>query len=123
VILLQGIEQAHKQWATGLFDSVGTLFDSAAPAHQSYLAQEFHPDDVGIGHTYFLGRQPTVKARFAYQVYPLLREYYKDGVLLSQNGKIEFELPGGVVIDLTRLTGPGDLLSKLDVSWETGGST
>jgi hypothetical protein len=121
VILLQDIEQADKQWATGLFDGVGTLFDSAAPADQRYLAQEFHPDDVRVGHAYFMGSQPEVKIRFAYQVHPLLREYYKDGILLPQNGKIEFALPGGDTINLAQPIDPGDLLSKLDQSWGPGG--
>jgi hypothetical protein len=99
-------------WAAGLFDSVGTLFNNATGG--GHLAHEFHPEDVRVGHTYFLGSQSTVSIKFAYQVYPLLQEYYKDGVLLPQGGKIEFALPGGELIDLVQPIDPSDLLSKLN---------
>jgi hypothetical protein len=114
VILRQDIDQAHREWATDLFDCVDALFSSAAGVEQGYLAQEFHPDDVRIGHSYFLGSRPEVKLKFAYQVYPLLREYYKDGILLPQSGKIEFALPSGEVINLTQPIDPSNLLPKLD---------
>jgi Cdc6-like AAA superfamily ATPase len=124
VILRQDIreadeaDKADKAWAARLFESVSTLFD-APLGQRKFLAQEFHPDDVRVGHTYFLGRQSDVRIKFAYQVYPLLREYYKDGVLLAPNGKIEFLLPGGVNIDLVMSENQNDLLSKLDQSWRS----
>jgi DNA polymerase III delta prime subunit len=118
VIFRQNIREADKAWAARLFESVGTLFD-APSGQRKFLAQEFHPDDVRVGHTYFLGRQSDVRIKFAYQVYPLLREYYKDGVLLAPNGKIEFLLPGGVNIDLVMSENQNDLLSKLDQSWRS----
>jgi 5-methylcytosine-specific restriction enzyme B len=108
----QEIERTDKEWAADLFESVGTLF-------QRFLAQEFHSDDVQVGHTYFLGPQAEVKIKFAYQVYPLLREYYKDGVLLpqdTQDPKIEFVLPDAAPIDLVHPIDPIDLLSILDQS-------
>jgi len=112
----QNVPTADKDWAADLFESVGTLFD--APSGEGrFLAPEFHPDDVRVGHTYFLGRRPDVKIKFAYQVYPLLREYYKDGVLLAQNGKIDLSFPGGATIDLIQPEDSDDLLSKLDQSW------
>jgi 5-methylcytosine-specific restriction protein B len=116
VIRQQNFPQAEKAWAARLFEAVGALFDGNAG--RRFLAQEFHADDVQVGHTYFLGRQPDVKLKFAYQVYPLLREYYKDGVLLPPNGEIPVALPGGVTIDLAQPEDPNDLLSKLDQSWQ-----
>jgi AAA domain (dynein-related subfamily) len=117
VILQQkDVEGADMRWAASLFDSVGTLFRGGAGEDRGFLAQEFHPDDVQVGHTYFLGRQPDVKLKFAYQVYPLLREYYKDGVLLAQNGRIELSLPSGATIDLVKPERLDDILSKLDRS-------
>jgi len=114
VIRQQNVPTADKAWAEAVFESVGDLFGSAAGGDSGYLAQEFHPDDVRVGHSYFLGPRSDVKIKFAYQVYPLLREYYKDGVLLAQNGKIEFTLPGGDTLDLTQPIDPENLLSKLD---------
>ncbi len=122
VILRQAdVPQADRDWAAALFDNVSTLFNSAGPAAQRYLAQEFHPDDVRVGHTYFLGPRRDVRLKFAYQVYPLLREYYKDGVLLPQGGKIEFALPSGEPIDLVEPIDPSDLLPELDKSRAAGG--
>ncbi len=123
VILRQSIPDAERDWAARLFESVGALFDAPASGERRFLAQEFHPDDVRVGHTYFLGRQSDVRIKFAYQVYPLLREYYKDGIILRQSGKIEFALPGVDAIDLAQPIKPDDVLSKLDQSWRAGGRT
>jgi hypothetical protein len=113
------ISQADKSWAARLFESVGALFDGAASGEGRFLAQEFHPDDVRVGHTYFRGWQSDVRIKFAYQVYPLLREYYKDGILLAQNGKIELALPGDVALDLAQPSDAHVVLSKLDQSWRS----
>jgi hypothetical protein len=66
-----------------LFDAVAALFSTIG-----FLAPDFHADDVQVGHTYFLARnQDVLFGKFAYQVYPLLREYYKDGVLVPNAGE------------------------------------
>jgi 5-methylcytosine-specific restriction enzyme B len=108
------VPPADMEWAADLFEKVGTLFRSAAGEDRGFLAPEFHRDDVQVGHTYFLGSRSDVKIKFVYQVCPLLREYYKDGVLLAQNGKIELTLPGGDTLDLAQPIDPENLLSKLD---------
>jgi Cdc6-like AAA superfamily ATPase len=78
VILQQkNVQEADMRWAAGLFDRVSALFDDTGSGDRRFLAQEFHPDDVRVGHTYFLGHQRETRLKFAYQVYPLLREYYK----------------------------------------------
>jgi hypothetical protein len=124
VILRQkNVQEGDMRWAASLFGSVGTLFRGGAGEDRGFLAQEFHPDDVQVGHTYFLGPESEVKIKFAYQVYPLLREYYKDGVLLprdAQDPKIEFALPGAAPIDLVHPIDPVDLLSILDRSMTAG---
>ena len=112
--LQKNVREADKRWAADLFEKVGTLFRSAAGEDRGFLAPEFHRDDVQVGHTYFLGSRSDVKIKFAYQVCPLLREYYKDGVLLAENGKIEFTLLGGDTLDLAQPIEPENLLSKLD---------
>ena len=43
------------------------------------LSQDFRPQDVAIGHTFFL--EDDWKEKFRYQVLPILVEYIKDGVL------------------------------------------
>ena len=52
----------------------------------SFIAKGFHKDDLMPGHTYFLGDSKEVLAnKLAYQVYPLLREYVKDGILVKKS--------------------------------------
>ena len=52
-------------------------------------ADDYSRADVQTGHTYFLRKENTPAAaaqmrdRFLYQVVPVLREYYNDGVLLN----------------------------------------
>ncbi|WP_295385068.1 AAA family ATPase [uncultured Thiodictyon sp.] len=69
-----------------LFEAVRCLFHSEPRA----LAQDFFPDDVQPGHSYFLAnprnanelsRRDVLLGDFVYQVLPLLHEYVKDGVL------------------------------------------
>ena len=63
------------QKAVRLFDQVAALFDVAN------LNSEYYKDDVQIGHTYFLvSSDEQLYMRFRYQILPILREYYKDGL-------------------------------------------
>jgi 5-methylcytosine-specific restriction endonuclease McrBC GTP-binding regulatory subunit McrB len=78
------IERQHpqgvKECACTLFEAVEKLFNEG-----DHLAPDFHKDDVQVGHTYFLAKDlDTLFMQFAYQVYPLLREYYKDGILVRK---------------------------------------
>jgi hypothetical protein len=75
------VPEPDSQWAATLFDAVEKLFATTSSSGGGYLAPEFHRDEVQVGHTYFLGPQEKARIKFAYQVWPLLREYYKDGVL------------------------------------------
>jgi MoxR-like ATPase len=91
----------EREWAVKLFEAVEKLFEG------EYLAPEFHKDDVQVGHTYFLGDWRKVKMKFAYQVCPLLREYYKDGILLPKQNKddkptavITLEVPGIIKLNI-----------------------
>jgi hypothetical protein len=61
---------------------------------------EFDPDDVCPGHTYFMAKnEMELWNKFMFQIYPLLREYYKDGILkqmakivkLSTNAEIHLD--------------------------------
>ena len=61
--------------AAVLFDRVAELFNS------ENLNSEYYKDDVQIGHTYFLvSSDEQLYLRFRYQMLPILREYYKDGM-------------------------------------------
>ena len=61
--------------AVALFDRIAELFDP------SNLSPEYYRDDVQVGHTYFLvSSEEQLFLRFRYQILPILREYYKDGM-------------------------------------------
>ncbi len=69
--------------AARLFDRIAELFNT------SNLNTEYYRDDVQIGHTYFLVHsEEQLFLRFKYQILPILREYYKDGMF-------QFEQPEG----------------------------
>ncbi len=62
--------------ACKLFESVEKLFKD------DYLSPEYRREDVQIGHTYFLvDSEEKLKRRFEYQIIPILKEYYKDGIV------------------------------------------
>ena len=49
-----------------------------------YLATDFRPEDVWIGHSYFIAdNEEQLKIKLKYEVQPILKEYLKDGILLD----------------------------------------
>jgi MoxR-like ATPase len=78
---------AARDVAVRLFERVAQVFT------RETVSPEFSREDVQIGHTYFLveqreGQDPRddLVRKFVYQVYPILREYVKDGILRPQDG-------------------------------------
>jgi 5-methylcytosine-specific restriction protein B len=72
-----------------LYEAVEALFKKD---DEVCLSPDFHADDVQPGHTYFMVKEDekenedeVLAMNFAYQLFPLLREYYKDGVLVNRN--------------------------------------
>lgn len=62
--------------ACRLFENVEKLFE------EDYLSPEYRKEDVQIGHTYFLvDSKDKLMKRFEYQIIPILKEYYKDGII------------------------------------------
>lgn len=90
--------------APALFNAVGELFNGKKPddkepkvdnpsgkqtdqKNDEYMDPEFYAEDVQIGHTYFLAKSDAeLKHKFIYQVIPVLKEYIKDGILISKGG-------------------------------------
>ena len=49
------------------------------------LCEEYRPEDVWIGHSYFLMEDDSeVKNRLQFEIIPLLEEYVRDGVLTNE---------------------------------------
>ena len=62
--------------ACKLFAQVKRIFE------EDYLSPEYRCEDVQIGHTYFLvDSEEKLMRRFEYQIIPILKEYYKDGII------------------------------------------
>jgi MoxR-like ATPase len=72
-----GDEQiALNEKAIKLFRQVANIFQG------DYLSSEYRCEDVQIGHTYFLvDSEDKLLRRFEYQIIPILKEYYKDGII------------------------------------------
>ena len=67
--------------AIKLYEKVESIFDD------EYLSPEYRREDVQIGHTYFLvDSEEKLKFRFEYQIIPILKEYYKDGIISFSAG-------------------------------------
>ena len=67
-----------------LFKQVTTLFikDMETLTQSTYLSTEFRPQDVWLGHSYFIKKDEVdSKLRLKYEIIPILEEYIKDGVL------------------------------------------
>jgi 5-methylcytosine-specific restriction endonuclease McrBC GTP-binding regulatory subunit McrB len=98
VDVLPTIDPIKNELAKEMFEKVSKLFvanyteviqSQASPKRASSLLSDFRPEDVWIGHSYFLTSQDGVegnneiKIKMKYEVLPLLKEYVKDGILRS----------------------------------------
>lgn len=89
-----------------LFDRVAELFNP------DNLNNEYYKDDVQIGHTYFLvSSDEQLYLRFRYQMLPILREYYKDGMFQFERPEVEGDGWSGL---LGCITGDIDVNSDED---------
>jgi MoxR-like ATPase len=46
-----------------------------------HLSEEFRPEDVWLGHSYFIKGESDFALRKKYEIVPILKEYVKDGIL------------------------------------------
>lgn len=49
--------------------------------HSENLSEEFRPEDVWLGHSYFIKGEEDFSLRKKYEIVPILKEYVKDGIL------------------------------------------
>lgn len=50
-------------------------------ALSEHLSEEFRPEDVWLGHSYFIKGNGDFETRKQYEIIPILKEYVKDGIL------------------------------------------
>jgi len=80
--ILPDEESINLQKGKELFNKIKNLFKTDGNKIASTLSPEFNPDDVMLGHSYFIAdNEEELENKLKYQVIPLLKEYVKDGVL------------------------------------------
>jgi energy-coupling factor transporter ATP-binding protein EcfA2 len=104
VDVLPAIDPIKNELAKVMFEKVSKLFVSNyaeviasqdTPKRAVTLMSDFKPEEVWIGHSYFLnseGREndnDEIKIKMKYEVLPLLKEYVKDGILRSNEDKLD----------------------------------
>lgn len=85
-----------------LFKRVSALFiknfdayaaNNAIPLEKSeHLSEEFRPEDVWLGHSYFMKKDGDFALRKKFEILPILREYVNDGILKQSAEKVINEL-------------------------------
>lgn len=84
VDILPDEEVIPKGRARDLFNKVAKLFKDEKGNRSHYLAPDFNPEQVQIGHSYFLsGSDKELEMKLKHEVLPILEEYIRDGVLLE----------------------------------------
>ncbi|WP_437921503.1 AAA family ATPase [Sphingobacterium sp. LRF_L2] len=64
-----------------------------------YLSPEFRPEDVWLGHSYFIEKEgATMDMRLEYEIKPILLEYIKDGVLKEEARPHVLALPNEIQV-------------------------
>jgi 5-methylcytosine-specific restriction endonuclease McrBC GTP-binding regulatory subunit McrB len=88
-----------KEFAQPLFKAVSELFiknfdtvdwkDPKLLKAKESLAADFHPEDVWIGHSYFItykdgeDGKKELQMKLTFEILPILKEYLKDGILID----------------------------------------
>lgn len=107
----QNITDEQKQMeinekAAVLFERIAELFN------EDNLNSEYYKDDVQIGHTYFLvSTEEQLYMRFRYQMLPILREYFKDGMFQFDRSEVAGDGWSGL---LGCITGEIDINTEAD---------
>lgn len=90
-ILPKDLSNSTKDFDLELFKKVSALFVKNVDEYlennetlikpSDYLSKEFRPEDVWIGHSYFIMDKMDKATRLQYEIIPILKEYIKDGIL------------------------------------------
>ncbi|NLJ09896.1 MAG: AAA domain-containing protein [Treponema sp.] len=78
----EGKDEELKNRALGVYDRVYSLFHPQDEG-EGYVNRDFDPDDVMIGHSYFMASdKDELEFKLRFELAPLLEEYRKDGILV-----------------------------------------
>ena len=109
---LEVLESYYKDKDKAVGNLAKQLFEVVCNVFKKENLNEFDAEDVCPGHTYFMADDETkLWNKFIYQVYPLLREYYKDGIF--RQNVTQLKLPNDNMVSLNQAVSPHKLLEKL----------
>lgn len=70
-----GVKEDEKQQAKDLFDAVKRFLEKTKV--------DMDIEDLMVGHSYFMAKDGELPFKWEYEIYPLLNEYYKDGICME----------------------------------------
>lgn len=77
-----------RQYAGELFDKINSIFND-----NKNISKGISPDDIRVGTSYFIYEdEGHLKYKLEYEIIPILKEYYKDGILTRRSKCEEFIL-------------------------------
>lgn len=97
-----------------VYDTVAAEWDKSVELQLFYITtrlfdkylneDDYSKKDIQIGHTYFIRRnipdsEEQMKNRFLYQVIPVLREYFNDGILTDEESGVSFTDKENICMD------------------------
>ncbi len=78
----EGRDEELKNRALNVYDRIHSLFHPQ-DEREGYVNRDFDPDDVMIGHSYFMAAdEEELALKMRFELAPLLDEYRKDGILV-----------------------------------------
>lgn len=91
------LAKQYFKMVSGLFVSnyEEVMFSKATPIRSACLASDFGPEQVWIGHSYFITEKEgdqgnaEIRTKIKYEILPLIKEYVKDGILNSHDKDAE----------------------------------
>ncbi|WP_240914544.1 McrB family protein [Polaribacter sp. 11A2H] len=89
-------EPKELEFATEQFIAVSKFFiknevlsvnDETVLESSDFLSDEFKPEDIWLGHSYFIYEKGNFELKLKYEIKPILREYVTDGILKDSGDK------------------------------------
>jgi len=82
ILNIDNFQKASFQKISELFVAGGILNNNVTFKASDYLSEDFRPEDMCLGHSYFIADDDSFQnVRLPYEIKPILKEYLKDGIL------------------------------------------
>lgn len=89
ILNIDNFQKASFQKVSELFVEGGILNDHGNFIPSLHLSDDYNPEAICLGHSYFIGDDYTFQnVRLPFEIKPILKEYLKDGILKKSAEKI-----------------------------------